>query len=101
MQQENAADRLEAAVGAGHGLGIALHQLGQLAWQLRQPAIGLTQIGTGEIEPHQLGLRQGTAQLPQGASRAGGDIQHPNRTGGTRGEGLESAAQGREDPPPV
>ena len=35
MQQEHTGDALHAALGEGHGLTIALHQLGQFTGQLR------------------------------------------------------------------
>ena len=51
MQQEHAGGSLQAGLGEGQRFGIALDQLGQLARQLGQPAIGLPQVSGGGIEP--------------------------------------------------
>ena len=99
VQQEHAGDPLHAGFGEGHRLAIALHQLGQLAGQLREPAVGLAQVGRGEVEAHQLGLGQGATQLAQGAAGAGGHIQHPDLGGRVVREGLEAAQQGCQYPP--
>ena len=87
VHYKNAGHPLEAALGEGHGFAIALHQLGELSRQLGQPFIGLAQVGSGEIQAYQLGFGQGPSDLPEGAARAGGHIQHPDLASRTFSKG--------------
>ena len=98
VHQENAGHPLEGALGEGHGFAIALHQLGKLPRELAQPLIGLAQVGTGEIQAHQLGFGQGPSDLPEGAARAGGHIQHPDLASRTPSKGPQPPNQGSDHP---
>ena len=81
---------MHAGFGKGHGLGIALHQLGKLAGELTQPTVGLAQVGGGEIQSHEVTLGQGPPDLAEGPSGASGDVEHPQRTCWPRCKGRQS-----------
>ena len=100
MHQEHAGHGLHAGVGKGHGFAIALDELGQFVGQLAEPAVGLAQVGAGEVQAHQAGLGQGGTDLAQGAARASGHIEHSQLAGGPIGEGPQAPDQGLEDAPP-
>ena len=77
-----------------------MDELGQFIGQLAEPAVGLAQVGVGEVQAHEAGLGEGSTDLAQGAARAGGHIEHPQLASGPIGEGPQAPDQGLEDAPP-